>query len=163
MLLSSNAALYQFSHFLSITMSFIVLVIIHCQEDQFYGIRIVVTRHLFSVSCFRTHIYWHLFLVLKLLWQLFFVTCFMTIVTTTLAIIHGQAGGTEFENKKWVHVILVNNGSEEFWSKIYEVGPNIGFLQKIDFFKFWQKHKEGPLCIFSDCGQNKKYNFSANK
>ena len=72
----------------------------------------------------------------------------MTIVTTTLATIHGQAGGTESENKKWVHIILVNNGSEEFWSKIYEVGPNIGFLQKIDFFKFWQKHKGGTFVYF---------------
>ena len=30
---------------------------------------------------------------------------------------------------------------------------------------FRQKHKGGPLCVFSDFGQNKKwyYNFSANK
>ncbi len=108
-----------------------------CSADMFRDIYFMT---FVSVSCFSTHIYWHLLFVLKLLWQLFFVTCFMTIVTTTLATIHGQAGETESENKKWVHVILVNNGSEELWSKIYEVGPNIGVFTKITFFSnFGQK------------------------
>ena len=72
-------------------------------------------------------------------------------------IIHGQAGGgTESENKKWVHVILVKNlRSGAFLVKNLRSGSKYRrFYQKIDFFSiFGQKHKRDSGVFFRILGK----------
>ena len=57
---------------------------------------------------FKIFVYLYLKIRIKLLNKKFFIFSSF-VIFYILNSIHGQAGGTEFENKMWVHVILVKN------------------------------------------------------